>query len=119
MGIAKKSIPVANVCTIVTTTRSKKKVHNFNLKFQQIKINYPQIFFKFFSYYLSLEKVFKKIAKFYPEKKIDTPCTYSFQSARAIEKLNECKKNVKKYPPFKFGHFEKKYISHQYNHFYY
>lgn len=75
--IAKKSIPVANVCTIVTTTRSKKrekkvgifflqkkKIHNFNLKFQQIKINYPQIFFKFFSYYLSLEKVFKKIAKF-------------------------------------------------------
>ena len=54
--IAKKSIPVANVCTIVTTTRSKKekkkvgiffpkKIHNFNLKFQQIKINYPQIFF--------------------------------------------------------------------------
>lgn len=73
--IAKKSIPVANVCTIVTTTRSKKrekkvgiffflkKIHNFNLKFQQIKINYPQIFFKFFSYYLSLKKVFKQIEK--------------------------------------------------------
>jgi len=73
--LLKNQIPVANVCTIVTTTRSKKekkkwefffpkKIHNFNLKFQQIKINYPQIFFKFFSYYLSLEKVFKKIAKF-------------------------------------------------------
>jgi hypothetical protein len=74
--LLKNQIPVANVCTIVTTTRSKKekkkweffffkkKIHNFNLKFQQIKINYPQIFLKFFSYYLSLEKVFKKIAKF-------------------------------------------------------
>jgi len=94
-----------------------KKIHNFNLKFQQIKINYPQIFFKFFSYYLSLKKVFKQIEKL---RKIWHTLYLQFSKARAIEKLNECKKkNVKKYPPFKFGHFEKKYISHQYNHFYY
>lgn len=95
----------------------QKKIHNFNLKFQQIKINYPQIFFKFFSYYLSLEKVFKKILA---RKKNWHTLYLQFSKARAIEKLNECKKNMsKKYPPFKFGHFEKKYISHQYNHFYY
>jgi len=100
--IAKKSIPVANVCTIVTTTRSKKrekksgnffflkKIHNFNLKFQQIKINYPQIFFKFFSYYLSLEKVFKKIEKLRnssQKKKLTHPVLTVFKSAcdREIE----------------------------------
>jgi len=84
----------------------QKKIHNFNLKFQQIKINYPQIFFKFFSYYLSLKKVFKQIEKL---RKIWHTLYLQFSKARAIEKLNECKKkNVKKYPPFKFGPFWKK-----------
>merc|ERR1711997_1145171 len=80
--IAKNQIPVANVCTIVTTTRSKKrekksgnffflkKIHNFNLKFQQIKINYPQIFLKFFSYYLSLKKCSNRLRNC---EKFDTP----------------------------------------------
>lgn len=90
---------------------SSKKIHNFNLKFQKIKINYPQIFFKFFPTIYLLKKCSKKLrnCEILARKKNWHTLYLQFSKARAIEKLNECKKkNVKKYPPFKFGPFWKK-----------
>jgi len=38
--IAKKSIPVANVCTIVTTTRSKKREKKVGIFFRKKILNF-------------------------------------------------------------------------------
>jgi len=70
--LLKNQIPVANVCTIVTTTRSEKekkkwefffpkKIHNFNLKFQQIKLIIPKFFLNFFPTIYLLKKCSKKL----------------------------------------------------------